>query len=256
MERINKKSLNNSFTLNFNHILFKSNSVLHKCSLLSILLILFISRQALPQAKLGISAGAGMGNVSHSFTQSGEKIALSYPGPGTYFACELSWDRVYFDLSLAILFSTKNLKLGETTPDISDYNADLALDFNAFGIGYLFPLNEKLGAGGALGFHVSSIILTPDDLNDISKLRLGGNYGVIGLNIVPRLRYSISNSFKLTINLPVGFGFGAMSDDVVVGNIKVGKSPAIVQPETLKPEFKGFSYGIYLSAGYFFQLSR
>jgi hypothetical protein len=119
-----------------------------------------------------------------------------------------------------------------------------------------FPLNEKLGAGGPLGFHVSSIILTPDDLNDISKLRLGGNYGVIGLNIVPRLRYSISNSFKLTINLPVGFGFGAMSDDVVVGNIKVGKSPAIVQPETLKPEFKGFSYGIYLSAGYFFQLSR
>lgn len=251
-----EKSVTNGPRFKSNRITFKSNLRSIKFFFPTFLLMLFICNRALSQAVLGISAGAGWGNVTHSFTQSGEHLRLSYPGPGAYFAGELSWDRVYFDLSLSMLFSSTNLKLGEASPDLADYTSKLALDFNAFGIGYLFPLNEKLEAGTALGFHVSSIILTPEDLNDMSKLRLGGNYGLIGLDLVPRLRYSISNSFKITVSLPLGFDFSAMSDDVVIGNMKVGKSPAIVQPETLKPEFKGFSYGLYISAGYFFKLTR
>lgn len=224
--------------------------------LLLSLLMIFSDPVARAQAVLGISAGSGTGTVTHSFTQSGEPLNLSYKGPGIFLSGELSWDRVYFDMSLSMLLTSDNVKLGDDKSDISGYSSDMALDFNAFGIGYLYPFNEKFGAGGALGFHVSSIILKPEDTGDISKLRLGGYYGLIGLNLMPRLRYSVSNSFKITINIPLGFDFGAMSEEVVVGGVSVGKSPAIVQPETLKPEFKGISYGIYISAGYFFKLHR
>lgn len=173
-----------------------------------------------------------------------------------YISGELSWNKLYFDLSLAMLFNTGNVKLGETTQDLSDYTSAYALDFNALGIGYKFSLNEKIEAGSALGFHVSSIYLNPEDQDDVTKLRLGGYYGIIGLDIIPRLRYSLSNALKITLSVPVGLDFGPMSEDVVAGNIRVGKSPAIVQPASLEPEFSGVSYGIYLSAGYFFQLSR
>jgi len=42
-----------------------------------------------------------------------------------------------------------------------------------------------------------------------------------------------------------------VSDNVVVGGINYGYSPAIVQPASLIPKFKGFTSGIFLSVGYF-----
>ena len=216
----------------------------------------FISSNGYSQAVLGISAGAGAGNLSQRFTQSGNAVTFSYFAPGAYISGELSWKRVYFDMSLALLFASNNAMLGNETVDLSDYSTKLALDFNAFGIGYLYPLNDKFEAGGALGFHVAAPTFTPEDLNDMSKLRFGGYYGLIGFNVVPRIRYAISNSVKLTLNIPIGMDFGPMSEDIVVGNVHVGKSPAIVQPESLKPEFKGVTYGIYVSVGYFFKLNR
>ncbi len=234
----------------------KPDPGLMKILIMTVIVVLFAGNRALPQAVLGLSAGGGIGKVSHSFTQSGEKQSLSFPGTGMYISGELSWNKLYFDLSLAMLFNTGNVKLGETTQDLSDYTSAYALDFNALGIGYKFSLNEKIEAGSALGFHVSSIYLNPEDQDDVTKLRLGGYYGIIGLDIIPRLRYSLSNALKITLSVPVGLDFGPMSEDVVAGNIRVGKSPAIVQPASLEPEFSGVSYGIYLSAGYFFQLSR
>ena len=208
------------------------------------------------QAVLGFSAGAGGGKLSQTFTQSGNKVSLSYSAPGAYISGELSWKRIYFDMSLALLFASNNLKLGDQTVDLSNYSTKLAFDFTAFSVGYLYPVSDKLAMGSALGFHVAAPIFTPDDLSDMSKLRLGGNYGLIGLSIVPRIRYSINNSFKLTLNIPIGMDFGAMSEDVQVGDVQVGKSPAIVQPESLKPKFTGVTYGMYISLGYFFKLKR
>lgn len=208
------------------------------------------------QAVLGISAGAGAGKLSQSFTQFGNPVTFSYQAPGAYMSGELSWNRIYIDMSLALLFASDNAKLGDEKVDLSDYSTKLALDFTAFSIGYLFPISEKLETGGALGFHVAAPTFTPDDLNDVSKLRFGGYYGLIGLCVVPRIRYSINNSVKLSLNIPIGMDFGAMSENIVVGNVNVGESPAIVQPESLKPEFKGITYGMYVSVGYFFKLKR
>jgi hypothetical protein len=227
-------------------------SLLH--ILIYITIFMFTSIKGHSQAFLGISAGAGAGNLSQTFTQSGNPITFSYSGPGAYIACELSWKRIYFDMSLAMLFTSNNIKLGEVKVDLSNYSTKLALDFTGFSVGYLYPVSDKLGVGAALGLHVAAPIITPDDLNDVSKLRFGGNYGLIGLSVVPRIRFSISNPVKLTLNIPIGIDLGAMSEDVVVGNANVGKSPAIVQPESLKPKFNGFTYGMYVSVGYFFKL--
>jgi hypothetical protein len=159
-------------------------------------------------------------------------------------------------MSIALLMAPSEIKLGSATPDLSDYTTRLGIDFNAFGIGYLHPLQEKIGAGGALGFHVSALTFTPENTDDVTLLRFGGYYGLIGLDLVPRVRYKISNSFRLTLNLPLGFDFGPMSEDVVIGGVTVGESAAIVQPASLVPDFTGFTAGLYISAGYFFQLNR
>ncbi len=224
--------------------------------LIWIAIFIFISANGYSQAVLGISAGAGAGKLSQSFTESGNPVTFSYFGPGAYISGELSWKRIYIDMSLALLFSSNNVKLGDKKVDLSDYSTKLALDFTAFSIGYLYPISDKLEAGSAFGFHVAAPTLTPEDLNDVSKLRFGGYYGLIGLCVVPRIRYSVSSSVKLTLNIPIGMDFGPMSEDIVVGNVHVGKSPAIVQPESLKPEFRGVTYGIYASVGYFFKLNR
>jgi len=208
------------------------------------------------QTVLGLSVGAGGGKLSQNFTQSGNQVSLSYSAPGAYISGELSLKRIYFDMSLALLFASNNTKLGDQTVDLSNYSTKLAFDFTAFSVGYLYPISDKLAMGGALGFHVAAPVFTPDDLNDMSKLRFGGNYGLIGLSVVPRIRYSINNTFKLTLNIPIGMDFSAMSENVVVGDVTVGKSPAIVQPESLKPKFTGVTYGMYVSLGYFFKLKR
>lgn len=221
---------------------------------ITIILISGINGHA--QAVLGISAGGGAGKLSQKFTQSGNPVTFSYSAPGTYISGELSWGRIYLDMSLALLFASDNVRLGDSEVDLSEYSTKLALDFTAIGVGYLYPLSDKLEAGGAVGFHLAAPTLTPNDLDDVTKLRFGGYYGLIGLSAVPRIRYSINSSFKITLSLPIGKDFGAMSEDIVIGNISVGKSPAIVQPESLIPEFKGFTYGMYISIGYFFKLNR
>ncbi|MBK8882764.1 MAG: hypothetical protein IPN67_10365 [Bacteroidales bacterium] len=221
--------------------------------LLYSVIFIFFSINGYSQAVLGISAGGGAGKLSQTFTQSGNQVTFSYPGPGAYISGELSWKRVYFDMSLALLFASDNVNLGDDKVDLSDYSTKLALDFTAFSVGYMFPISDRLEAGSALGFHVAAPTLTPNDLNDESKLRFGGYYGLIGLSLVPRIRYSISNSVRITLSIPIGKDFSAMSEDVVVGTVHVGKSAAIVQPESLEPEFKGFTYGMYVSVGYFFK---
>ena len=208
------------------------------------------------QAVLGLSAGAGAGSLKHNFTQNGAATPLFFVAPAAYFSAELAWGNIYLDMSLALLLPPSEIELGSSTADLSEYSTRLGMDFNAIGIGYLVPLNEKIGAGGALGFHVSALTFTPENTDDVSLLRFGGYYGLIGLDVVPRIRYTVSNSFRLTLNLPLGFDFGPMSEDLVVGGVTVGESAAIVQPASLVPDFTGFTAGLYLSAGYFLQLKR
>ncbi|MBN1953376.1 MAG: hypothetical protein JW801_19380 [Bacteroidales bacterium] len=225
------------------------------------ILISFICLSLLPsmsfsQATLGLSAGAGVGTIKQNFTQNGAAAPLSFAAPGAYISAELVWDNMYIDMSIALLAAPSEVTLGSVSHDLSDYSSRMGMDFNAVGIGYLHPLKEKLSVGGALGFHVSSLAFTPENTEDVSLLRFGGYYGLIGLDLVPRIRYSVSDAFKLTISLPLGIDFGPMSEDVVVGGMDVGESPAIVQPSELIPEFTGVTAGIYITAGYFFKLNR
>jgi len=222
-----------------------------------IIFLLFSSLNGYSQyATLGLSAGGGIGFIKENFTENGSGTPLSFTAPGPYFSAELLWDNVYFDMSLGLLLTPGVISLGEQSVDISNYPTKLGIDFNAFGIGYLHPFNDKISAGGALGFHVSSLMFTPEDEEDESLLRFGGYYGLIGLDLVPRIRYSISDSFKITVSIPLGCDFGPMSDEVVVGGTIVGEVPAIVQPASLVPNFNGLSMGLYITAGYYFQLNR
>jgi hypothetical protein len=209
------------------------------------------------QGILGLSAGVGYGAVSQNFAQAGAATSLAYAGPGAYLAGELDYGNWYGDMSLALIFGAKELEVGGKTWDLSGYSSNMAFDFTALGIGYLYPLGGTLSAGGALGFHVASIMLTPADENDSSLLALGGYYGVIGLDIVPRARYALGDKLALTLSLPIGLDFSKMSDEVVVMGTKTGaSSPAIVQPSSLIPKFTGFSIGAYVTISYFFQLAR
>ncbi|MEZ5071964.1 MAG: hypothetical protein R2751_13635 [Bacteroidales bacterium] len=208
------------------------------------------------QATAGFSAGAGVGYLKHNFTQGGVETPLHFVAPAPYIAAELLWGNMYLDLSLGLLLAPSEVDFGSDPTDLTGYVSRLGFDFNAIGIGYLHPVNEKLGAGGALGFHVSSVTFTPEDTEDVSIFRIGGNYGAIGLDLVPRFRYAVSNSVRITVSLPLGIDFAPMSDDVVVGGVTVGESPAIIQPATLVPEFSGWTAGLYLTAGYFFQLKN
>jgi hypothetical protein len=209
------------------------------------------------QGILGVSVGGGFGDVKQDFSYSGGATSLSYAAPSAYIAAELDYGRWYMDMSLALLFGAKDVKVGGRTWDLSGYSSNAAADFNAFGVGYLYPLSDKLSAGGALGFHVASIMLTPANENDTTLLAFGGYYGTIGLSIVPRARYALSDKLALTFSLPIGFDFSKMSDEVVVLGEKTGAtSPAVVQPSWLEPKFTGFTIGAYITIGYFFQLTR
>ena len=219
--------------------------------LVCLALFLAIGTRGYAQAVVGISGGLGVGNLTQKFTQFDRPADFSFTAPGANFALELMYGKVYMDMSLAVLFAPFKETLGGVGIDRTGYRMNTAWDFPAFTLGYLYPVNERLSIGGGIGFHVSAPVLMPSDESDDEKLRFGGNYGLIGLGLMPRLRYALSDAVKLTLSIPVGIDMGATSEDVVVGGRHYGKSAAIVQPESLKPRFKGFTTGIYLSVGYF-----
>jgi hypothetical protein len=222
------------------------------------LFILFLSiwEPGYSQAVLGISGGLGVGSLKQKFTQHNQPANLIFTAPGANISAELLYGQVYMEMSFSLLFAPFKETLGKSDVDRTDLAINLGLDFTAIGFGYLHPVNEQLSVGGALGFHVAGLTLKPKDENDVEKLRLGGNYGLIGLGITPRVRYSLNERVKLTVSIPLGFDFGPMSDDVNVGPARTGKSPAIVQPASMIPEFKGFTCGVYFTIGYFMNLSR
>lgn len=208
------------------------------------------------QAILGVSVGGGLGVLKQDFSRSGGAENFSYAAPGAFLDLELDYGRAYMNMSLSTLFAPVSARLGGDKVDLSGYDLNLAADFTAVGFGYLFPLGPRLEAGGALGFHVAAPMLSPGG-GDESKLAFEGYYGLIGLSLVPRLRYALGDSLALTLSLPIGLDFGRMSDEVVVDGVDTGyASPAIVRPWSLKPEFTGFTLGLYASIGYFYQLKR
>jgi len=225
--------------------------ILCVCSLLS------LGTTGYSQAVLGISGGLGVGSLSQKFTQHGQPANLTFTAPGANISAELLYGRGYMEMSFSLLFAPFKETLGNVAVDKSDLAINLGLDFTAIGFGYLHPINERLSVGGALGFHVSGLCLKPKDEDDVEKLRLGGHYGLIGIGLTPRLRYSLSEKVNLSVSIPIGFDFSRMSDEIVVGPARTGvTSPAIVQPASLKPEFKGFTAGVYVTIGYFMNLSR
>jgi len=201
----------------------------------------------------GISGGLGVGNLTHKFTQYGEPANFSFSAPGATMSLEFLYNRLFFDLTFDMLFAPFKETLGGQSIDRSGYKTNLAIDFSV-NVGYLFPVSERLSIGSGLGFHVSSPIVEPRNESDYEKVRFGGSYGLIGLDLSPRIRYSLSENVKLTLSMPLGFDLGASSNRVIVGGIDYGSSPAIVQPHSLIPKYKGFTSGIFLSVGYFIVL--
>jgi len=208
------------------------------------------------QAICGLSAGGGIGRLQQQLTRDGSAADFVYAAPGAFFDAELDFGRWYMNMSLAVLFAPFDATLGGDAVDLSGYSPNSAADLTAIGIGALFPIGDRLSAGGAIGFHVAAPALSPGD-GDESKLAFEGYYGLIGLSFTPRLRYALSDSLALTLSIPLGIDFGPMSEDIVINGIDTGyDSPAIVRPWDLKPEFMGFTAGVYLTVGYFFPLSR
>jgi len=234
-------------------IQFCMSKTKHLFCFVCLALLLSYGIKGYSQAVIGISSGLGVGNLTQKFMQFDQTANFSFTAPGANFALELMYGQVYMDMSLAILFAPFKETLGGAGIDRTGYRMNMAWDFPAFTLGYLHPLNERLSIGGGIGFHVSAPVLMPSDESDYEKIRFGGNYGLIGLGLMPRLRYRLSEAVKLTLSIPVGIDMGATSEDVVVGGRNYGKSAAIVQPESLLPRFKGFTTGIYLSVGYFMQ---
>ncbi len=205
-------------------------------------------------ATAGISVGSGMGSVRHDFTNSGTDEALDYVAPGLFIDGELDWGNYYLNMSLAMLMAPLSVMLGGNEVDLADYSMNSAADFTAIGIGYLYPLSDRVKIGGALGFHVSSIMLSPPN-DELDLLTLEGYYGTIGLSLNPRLRFVVNESINCTITVPIAFDFSPMSDEVVTMEGPTGNtSPAIVRPDTLVPRFTGMSAGVYISVGYFFDM--
>lgn len=224
---------------------------------LALILALAVFGSGLAQAQLGygISLGAGLGQVSQDFTSSGSPVKLSYAAPGLRLAGEIGEGPWYLDMSLNILFSPSQVSLGGLAQDLSGYATSIALDFTAVSIGYLVDLGSGLRVGGALGFHVAAPSLYPADEGNPSLLALEGNYGLLGISLVPTARYDLGHGLRLSLCLPLGLDFGAMTEEVVIGGVGTGvDSPAIVRPSTLKPVFTGYSIGAYLTIGYFSRL--
>jgi hypothetical protein len=222
--------------------------------IISMLFLILSCQQIRSQAGAGLNLGGGYGSITHKFIRTGEKLSFIYPSPGLYLSGELDYRHFLMDMSLALLISSGSATLGSSPVDLTGYKGSLGMDFMVGG-GYLYPVSDKLQAGGIVGFHVSSFTITPADETDTGKLRFGGNYGLIGIGLEPRLRYVLSEKVRLSLSIPVGIDLGPMSEDVVAGGVTVGRSAAIVQPASLIPEFKGFSWGVYLSAGYFFNFN-
>ena len=206
-------------------------------------------------ALLTVSGGTGFGFLSENFEDNGEDAALQYAAPAALLAGELGWGDFYMEMSLSVLFLPVIASLGGEEVDLTDYTLNMGLDFTAIGLGYEYALKENLKVGGSVGFHVSSISLSPPN-SDYTKLALEGYYGLIGLNITPRIRYAVSDSIVTTLSIPIGFDFSPMSEDIVVadssGNlINTGlESSAIVTPEGLTALYKGFTMGLYVSIGF------
>lgn len=223
-------------------------------AILCLLMPSAFSQGADPVTLVTFSSGIGMGSLSEGFTLNDAAVDLKYLAPGARINAELSWNNFYMEMALAILFAPITVTLGGDTVDLSDYELNMAADLTAFSIGYSFPITGALSGGGAIGFHVTSVTLTPPD-SDYTRLGLEGYYGLIGINFTPRLRYAFGKSFVATLEIPIGLDFSPMSDDVVVGGVNTGmESPAIVSPAGLDPTFKGFTTGLYLSVGYRFPL--
>ncbi len=214
------------------------------------------AQEAKPLSVLTVSAGGGMGWLSEGFTKSGLEADLRYLAPGARVDAEIAWGGYFLEMSLAALFSPAVVALGSDAVNLSGYKINMGLDFTALALGYSLPVSDSLQAGASVGFHVSSLALTPPN-GDYSRLALEGNYGLIGFNATPRIRYNFLKSLVATLEIPLGIDFWPMSEEVVVGGVDTGiSSPAIVSPASLSPTFKGFTIGLYLSFGYKIPLYR
>lgn len=206
------------------------------------------------------SVGGGAGYLSEDFTYNGDSVSLTYPAGGLRFNAELVWDRVYLEMALAALLFPQDVRLGGDTVDLSGYSQNSGADLTAFALGYSVPFMERFAFGTSLGFHFSSVSLSPKggpSGGDDSRLTLEGYYGLIGLNLTPRLRWYAGKSLVVTLEFPVGWDFGPVSEDVVMSGVKTGtSSPAIVSPAGLKPLFTGYTLGCYASLGYRFPIGK
>lgn len=207
-------------------------------------------------ATLTISAGGGAGFVSQDFEDAGQPVSLNYFAPAAVLSAELTWDHFYLEMLFSAMFLPFQVTLGNSEQDLTNYSINMGLDFNAAGLGYEFNVSDVISLGLSLGFHVSSIMLSPE-YEDPLKLTLEGSYGLIGVSVNPRIRFHITDSLVSTISILAAYDFSRISDELVIPGLGPTGSttPAIVGPAGLTPLYKGFSLGAYITFGYSTDLS-
>ena len=200
-----------------------------------------------------VSGGVATHYISQDFTQAGQPTTFTYFAPGVYLDAEMDWGGFFMDIPLSFLFAPFSASLGGQTLNLSSYGVNNAVDFS-LNLGYLFPLNPGLSVGGAVGLHVSGPWLeAPNDNPSMFNLI---DYGLIGVNLLARVRYTLMKSLYLTLTVPVGIDLTYMNPDIVVGGVDTGVSvPATIYPSSLRPQNTGMTYGATLSVGYAFPIA-
>lgn len=218
-----------------------------KRSLIVALLAIAAASGAMAQSRgMAFSLGAGYGRLSETFSMDGARLELVDSSLGIYADMEVDLGNLYIHASASSLVPPSSVSLGGNPVDLGDYDFSRGGECTVIGLGWLQELGGGLSLGGSLGFHMSMPRLSPND--DSSLLALEGNHGLIGVSVLPQLRYRISKFYAITLSVPVGFDFGPMSDGFFGLGLDTGlSSPPRVRPEGLTPQFRGWTVGAYLS---------
>lgn len=217
-----------------------------------LLMVIFLPLFSENGTEAGFSLGTGIGQIRHDFKDSGVDKTLVYTAPAVYLDGEFAGENVYLNIALSVLFLPINVSMGGDAVNLENYSMNSAADMTLIGIGYRYPLNDKMELGASLGFHMSMISLVPPN-EDTTMLTLDGYYGLIGLSVTPRIRYALSENTRIALNIPIGLDFGKMSEENTdaSGNPTGTSNPAVIYPDTLEALYKGFTLGIYVSVGYY-----
>jgi hypothetical protein len=199
-----------------------------------------------------VSGGACTVFISQGFTEGGQKTDFTYAAPGAFISAEFDIGGFFMEFPLGFVFAPYIKTLGGQNLDLSNYPVNNAADF-ALDIGYMFDIGGGMSVGAGGGLHVSGPWLeAPND--DPSMFNLI-DYGLVGISLIARFRYSFMPNLGISVCVPIGIDLTYMNPDVVAGGANTGVTiPATVYPSSLTPDNTGFTAGLAITVEYMFSL--